>query len=64
MGSEIILVIGIILIGLLFIDHYVKHGYFYDLSDFTNAIYYLFKSHEGLIVLIFILMIGVLIGSD
>lgn len=55
------ILLGLIL--LLFIDHYIKHGYFYDIKDFENATYKLFKSHEGLIVVLVLLIIGILLND-
>ena len=56
--------IGIIIaviIG-LFIHHAFTHdGQFFSTDDFSNAIVNLLKSHEGVIILLLLILMGVLI---
>lgn len=58
--DQLFLVFSGLIVALL-IHHYLIHGYLYDAKDFSNAVFNLFKSHEGLIVVIVLLSIGALI---
>lgn len=51
------------LVIVLFLDHYYNHKEFYDYKDFANALFMLFKSHEGLIILLLLLSAGIFIGG-
>ena len=57
--------VGILVVAIiaLFIHHYITHdGQLYSAEDFTIAIKGLFSSHEGIIILLILIMVGVLIG--
>ncbi len=64
MLTFVIGLVGIIIVSIiiLFIHHYLTHdGKLYDPEDFKSAIRGLFSSHEGIIVLLLIVAIGVII---
>ena len=47
----------------LFIHHYITHdGKLYTDEDFITAVNGLVKSHEGIILLLVLIMVGVVIG--
>lgn len=51
------------IIGFLLIHHgYIHDGQYIQVEDFESAIFYLTKSHEGLILTISLVGIGVVIG--
>ena len=64
MPLKLALAIGyVILVVFLFLDHARTHeGKFFTVDDFTNTLFSMIKSHEGLIIVATIFYIGCIIG--
>ena len=59
--TAIIIILG--LITGLFVHHSIKHdGKFYSDEDFIIAITGLLRSHEGVIIMLLLIMVGVFIA--
>ena len=57
--------IGILIVAIiaLFVHHYFTHdGQLYSSDDFVKTVTTIFSSHEGIIILLILIMVGVLIG--